>query len=180
MKLRNDVWLTTAILSLSLTLGMATEPRPFLADITHGNIRCVLMSVGQTTVFPNEQDKSQLPKAPGGRDGELGVRCFTVTFLVEKLGDAPFESHALKNLQVFSSGKPLPLVGGTYLQAFGYENLQIFLDFSKPKVSSPKRAVIRRYVWFGAVPDLEALSLIIETGFDKDIETFQFDSIRLK
>ena len=165
----------TTVLGLS---ALAGEPRAFPADLTHGNIRCVLMSVGQTTVFPNEKDNAQ--KAPPWRDGKQGVPCFTVTFLIEALGDAPSEPITLKNLEVLSAGKPLRFDGGQYHQGFDYHVFQDFLDFSKPKVSDQKQAHIMRFVQFGAVSNLQPLSLVIETGFGEDLQKFQFDSIQLR
>jgi len=136
------------------------------------------MSVGQTTVFPNEKDHA---RNPPWRNGEQGVRCFTVTFLVEGLGDAPNEPRTLRKFEVLSAGKPLRFADESdYQQWFDYRAFQDFLDFSKPKVSDPKRAGIMRFVRFGAVPNLEPLSLVIETGFAQDIQKFRFDSIRLK
>src|SRR5438067_974311 len=90
--------------------GVAGEGRHFPADITKGNIRCVLMSVGQTTVFPNEKDQA---RTPPWRDGAAGVRCFTVTFLVEGLGDAPNEPRALRKLEVTAAGKPVHFGDGS-------------------------------------------------------------------
>ena len=193
MKPRNTVWTRSAIVSLSalflgLNLGLAappstlgsTEQRVFPADLAHGKIRCVLMSVGQTTVFPIDTDNHQYLQAQVWRDGKLGVPCLTITFLVEALGGAPYDTQALKKLEVYSSGRLLPLAGGTHLESFGYEAFPPFLGFSKPKVSDPKRAVIRRFVWFGSIPDLEPLSLNLQVGFDQNIEAFEFAGIRLK
>jgi hypothetical protein len=169
--------IATAVL-LVVGCARAADQSPFPADITHGNIRCVLMSVGQTTVFPNEMDNAQ--KAPPWRDSKQGVRCFSITFLVEALGDAPFEPHTLKNLEFSSGGKPLRLDGGVVESWFDYSFFKHLPDFSKPKVSNPKRAVIMQYVQYGAVPNLQPLSLVFETGFAKDIQKFQFDGIRLQ
>ena len=136
------------------------------------------MSVGQTTVFPNEKDNAQI--APPWRDGKQGVRCFTITFLVEALGVGPSEPHTLKNLEILSGGKPLRFDGSAEQSWFDYKAFHGFLDFSKPKVSNQKRAIIMQYVRYGSVPNLQPLSLVIETGFAKDIQKFQFDSIRLQ
>ena len=176
--MKTPLLIATAIL-LVVGCARAADQPSFPADITHGNIRCVLMSVGQTTVFLNENDNAQ--KAPGWRDGKQGVRCFTITFLVESLGDAPFEALTLKNLEFSSGVKRLRLAGVGGVQSwFDYNGFKTFAEFSKPKVSNPKRAVIMQYVQYGAVPNLEPLSLVFETGFAKDIQKFQFDAIRLQ
>ena len=137
------------------------------------------MSVSQTTVFPNTADNAK--PVPHGRTND-GVPCFTVTVLVEALGDKPFETTSAISVQLLSAGKPLSLANsrGEYKQAFDYSAFQGFLDFTKPKVSNPRRASIQRYVDFGAVSDLEPLDLLIKAGFDKDIQTFEFNSISLK
>jgi hypothetical protein len=156
----------------------AAEQLPFPADVTRGNIRCVLMNVGQTTVFPNEKDNAQME--PPWRDGKQGVRCFVITFLIEALGDAPSEPHSLKNLEVLSGGKLLRFDGGGVQSWFDYKAFHGFLDFNKPKVSNPKRAVVMQYVQYGSLPNLHPLSLVIEAGFAKEIQKFQFDPIRLQ
>jgi len=193
MKPQNIVRSRGAIASLgaiflALHQGLAAPPNPavttagraFPADVTRGNIRCVLMSIGQTTVFPSDPDNHQYLQGQVWHDAMLGVPCFTVTVLVEALGDAPYETQALKRLEVHSSGRQLPLSGGTHIESSCYEAFPHFLDFSKPKVSNPKRAVIQRFVWFGSVPDLEPLDLKLEVGFDQNIEAFEFAAIRLK
>jgi len=171
-------FLLCGLISLLSPSAVAGQPAAFTADVTHGNVRCVLMSVGQTTVFPNEKDYAQKGRAWG--DGKSGVSCFAVTFLIEGLGDPPPGQITLKNLEVSSAGKSIRLDGGRYGQWFDYNVFQDFLDFSKPKVNDQKRAHIMRFVWFGAVSSPQPLSLVIETGFDKDIQKFQFDAIRLQ
>jgi hypothetical protein len=115
-----------------LTVGrlFAADQSSFPADITHGNIRCVLMSVGQTTVFPNETDRGQRAReTPSGHNGKLGVPCFTVTFLIEALGDAPSEPHTLKNLEVLSDGKSLRIAAGEHQQWFDCAEYQQWFDY---------------------------------------------------
>ncbi|HEY3857858.1 MAG TPA: hypothetical protein VGO67_26025 [Verrucomicrobiae bacterium] len=156
----------------------ASEMGDFAADITNGNVRCVLMSVGQTTVFPNKEYANPLRSAWG--DKAKGMPCFTITYLVEEFGEAPPRTFSGGNVEVLSGGKPLRVGGGTYQKCFGYEAFQSFLDFGKPAVSDPKRAYIMQAVSFGALPNLQPLTLNIEAGFGKDTEKFQFDSIRLQ
>jgi hypothetical protein len=144
-------------------------------DITRGNVRVVLMSVSQTTVFPNAADKGN----PHHGTNE-SVPCFTVTLLVEALGDKPFQTTSALRVQALSGGKPLITSHGSYQQEFNYGAFQDFLDFNKPKVSNPKRAFIRRYVDFGAVSNLDAFDVVIEVGFDRDIPRFEFKGVSLK
>jgi hypothetical protein len=162
----------------------AAESLPLPTDITRSDVRLVLMSVGQTTVYPSEADKA---KAGAGtepwRPGRDGVPCFTVTFLVEALGDRPFARKAAVDLKLLVDGKPLELVNdphGIYQQWFDYPVFQDFLDFRKPEVTDPARAFIMRYARFGAVPDLRPFILVINAGFDDNVQEFRFDSIRLQ
>ena len=172
--------------AFGLTVALATSvfaaERPaFPADVTSGDVRLVLMSVGQTTVFANEKDYVQ--GSPSWREKKDGVPCFTVTFLLELLGDKPYEPKTLRNFEVLSGGKAVRLVNdqkGSYQQWFDYQAFQDFLDFSKPKVSDPQRAFIMRHVEFAALPNLQPVSLVIEAGFGKDVKKFSFDSIRLQ
>jgi len=173
-----------AIFSLIIIFGMsvfAAEPPVFPADVTSGEVRLVLMSVGQTTVFANEKDYA---RGPGSwREKKDGVPCFTVTFLLELLGDKPYEPKTLGNIEVLAGGKAVRLVNdqkGSYQQWFDYQVFQDFLDFSKPKVSDPSRAFIMRHVEFAALPNLQPISLVIEAGFGKDVKKFRFDSVRLQ
>src|SRR4051812_37929622 len=102
---------------------LAADPPPFAVDITQGNIRVVLISVGQITVFPNEEDRPALKsKQPTGLPG---VPCFAATFLVESLGDEPLGLFTLKTFEIESAGKPVELVhkSGDYQQAFDYRAL---------------------------------------------------------
>ena len=172
------VLLTFAALSIS-GAAAAAEPEISPRDITHGNVRAVLMSVSQTTVFPNAADKAGSVPHGGTSDS---VPCFTVTVLVEALGAEPFKKTSAMDVQVLSDGKPRPFVNsrGSYHQDFDYRVFQGFLDFSKPKVTNPKRAFIRRYVQFGAVPNLKPFDLLIKVGFDADIQSFEFPAISLK
>ncbi len=165
----------TAIFSLHALSG---ELGAFPTDITQEDIRCVLMSVGQTTVFPDKDDHNQ--KLTAWHDSTKGVPCFTVTYLVEQLGDAPQAQFVGGSIELSSDGKPLHVEGGGYQKCFDYEVFQSFLDFGKPKVSNPKRAVIMQTVSFGAVSCNQPLSLTIEAGFGKDTRKFQFDSIRFQ
>jgi len=158
--------------------ALAGESPTFPADITHGDIRCVLMSVGQTTVFPDKDDHNQ--RLTAWHDSTKGVPCFTVTYLVEQLGDGPRAQFVGGSVELSSDGKPLRVEGGGYQKCFDYGAFQSFLDFGKPKVSNPKRAVIMQTVSFGAVSDRQPLSLTIEAGFGHDTQKFHFDSIRFQ
>jgi hypothetical protein len=148
-------------------------------DITNGDVRVVLMSVSQTMVFPNPVDNVR--QTPRGH-GQESIPCFTITVLVEALGDKPFSATRSLNVQIFSAGKQLTWTNspGVYHQAFGYDAFQDFLDFTRPKVSNPKRAFIMRYAEFGAVPITQPLDLVIKTGFDENIQEFQFKSVSVK
>ena len=181
--------LTLLICSLTMPFALSTlasEAPVFHADVTQGNVRVVLMNVGQTTVFPNAKDNAGKAPPWHEREGKQGVPCFTITFLMEALGDTPLDAKLSGNIKLSSAGKPLELERvnkdhfGAYQQWFDYGVFQDFLDFTKPEVANPKRAFIMRYVRFGAVPNLQPLSLEIETGFNKDIKTFRFDPIRLR
>jgi len=145
-------------------------------DLTHGNVRVVLMSVSQTTVLPNAKDQAT-QEPPGGR--KEAVPCFTVTALVEALGEKPLAPIRSLDVQVLSGGKPLTLVNarGLYHQLFDYRVFQDFLDFSKPKVANPKRAFVLRCATFGSLPKLEPVTLRIKAGFGDDAQTFEFASV---
>jgi len=144
---------------------------------TSGNVRCVLMSVAQTMVFANNPSHA-------AADGDTtGVPCFTVTYLIEYLGDKPFRGTALRKLQVSAPGKSLPLLDnrrGSYHKAFDYENFPQFLDFPKPRVANPARALIFQHVEFAALPNLRPFDLTIAAGFDDDISEFKFGPLRLE
>jgi hypothetical protein len=144
---------------------------------TRGNVRCVLMSVGQTTVFANNPSQA----AAGGHKN--GVPCFTATYLIEYLGDKPFREAALRKFQVSAAGKSLPLLDnrrGSYHKAFTYENFPQFLDFPKPGVANPARALIFQHVEFDALPNLRPFDLAIAAGFDDDVPEFKFGPLRLQ
>jgi hypothetical protein len=159
--------------------AQSVDLRAFPTDITQGNIRLVLMSVGQITVFPNDKDNAV--KAPTYGGGKQGVPCFTVTFLVESLGDGPIRNTAFGPIEILSAGKPLQLASKReYSQSFDYNEFQEFLDFTKPKVTNPKRAFIRRHVEFRAVPNFQPFTLEIQAGFNKDLKKFKFESVRLQ
>ena len=173
--------------SLTISLGLcalaATSP-PFLANITRGKVRVVLMSVSQTTVFPNEQDDQDEPIRPHPwGDAKQGLPCFTVTFLIESLGDGPLGAFLVKDLAVSSASKPTQTftnLHGAYQQSFNYGAFQDFHHFSKPKVSNRERAIIMRYTQFGTVPNRQPINVQIDTGFGDEIHKFKFDSIRLQ
>ena len=171
-------FLLTGLSAISSLCALAGDTGAFPADITQGDIRCVLMSVGQTTVFPDKDAHNQ--KLTAWHDSTKGVPCFTVTYLVEQLGDTPQAQFVGGSVELSSDGKPLHVEGGGYQKCFDYGAFQSFLDFGKPKVSNPKRAVIMQTVSFGAVSASQPLSLTIEAGFGKDIQKFQFDSIRFQ
>jgi len=165
---------------LLIEAALAADPEASSRDITHGNVRVVLMDVSQTTVFPNAADKAK--GAPHGAAHD-SVPCFTVTVLVEALGNKAFKRTAPLDVQVLRAGQRLSLVGSrmaSYHQDFDYHVFQGFLDFTKPKATNPKRALIRRYVDFGAIPNLEPFDLVIKVGFDEDIQKFEFNSISLQ
>ena len=166
-----------ALMCFAIEAGLAAGPEASSRDITHGNVRVVLMSVSQTAVFPNDADQDNPHR--GTKDS---VSCFTVTVLVEALGDKPFKQTSSLDVEVLSAGQPISMPDwhGTYHQDFDYHVFQGFLDFTKPKVSSPKRAFIRRYVRFDSVPNLQPFDLLIKTGFDQDIQKFELNSISLK
>ena len=135
------------------------------------------MSVGQTTVFGN--DNTNEPK----HSRKSGVPCFTVTYLLEFLGDKPFHGTELKKFEVSSAGKPLQLLNeqhGSYQKSFDYDFFTHFLDFTKPKVTNSKRAIIFQHVEFGALPALQPFDLLVQAGFDDDIQEFKFSSIHLQ
>jgi hypothetical protein len=171
-------FLVVSFMAIAGVRALAGESRTFPSDITHGNIRCVLMSVGQTTVFPDKDDHSQ--RLTAWHDSAKGVPCFTVTYMVEQLGDAPQAQFVGGSVGLSSDGKPIHVEGGGYQKCFDYGVFQSFLDFGKPKVSNPKRAVIMQTVSFGAVSSSQPLSLTIEAGFGQDIQKFRFDTIRFQ
>ena len=160
--------------------AVAAGPLNSRWDVTHGDIRVVLMSVGQSTVLPNEKDHARHPEPLSGR--KEAVPCFTVTALVEALGDKPLTPVHSLEVQIFSGGKPLALANlrGAYRQTFDYHVFQDFLDFSKPEVTNPKRAFVLRYVDFGALPKLQPVTLKIKAGFGNTTETFEFNSVPLQ
>jgi hypothetical protein len=153
----------------------AAEATAASRDLTRGNVRAVLMSVSQTTVFPNAADKGNTHR--GTNDS---VPCFTVTVLVEALGNKPFQRTSGLQVRAVSGGKPLIVSQSSYQHDFDYHAFQEFLDFTRPKVSNPKRAFIRRHVEFGAVSNLDPFDLVIETGFDQDVQKFEFKGVSLK
>ncbi len=172
------IFLIVSLVAIVSTRVSAAESRTFPADITNGNVRCVLISVGQTMVFPDKGDPN--PRLTSWHDGSNGVPCFTVTYLVEQLGDAPSAQFVGGSVELSVGGKPVRIGGGGYQKCFDYEAFQSFLDFERPKVSSPKRAVIMQTVSFGVLSDRQPVSLTIKAGFGKDTQKFQFDSIRFQ
>jgi len=136
----------------------------------------VLMSVGQTMVFLNS------PTQPDPQS-KRPVACFTVTYLLELLGDQPFKTTQLAGLEVSVGGKPLEPVTfqhGNYHKTFDYKSYPDFLDFTKPKVTNSSRALIFQDATFAAVPNLEPFDLVIRAGFDEEIQEFKFSSISLR
>ena len=164
-------------LLLASTALSANGPA-FPRDQTQGKVRCVLMSVGQITVFPNGNADEP---THGDRQG---VPCLTITYLIERLGDEPFRDIALQEVEISSGGKPLKLLvpsqSGMYTKTFDYSVYHSFLDFTKPSVSDPTRAVIVQHVKFAAVPNLRPFDLLITAGFDKDVSAFRFSSEKLQ
>ena len=165
-------------MAIAGTQALAGESPSSVSDITHGNIRCVLMSVGQITVFPNKEDHNQKQTAWG--DTTKGVPCFIATYLVEQLGDGPPGQFVGGSWELVADGKPLRVGGAGYHKVFVYDAFQSFLDFGKPKVGNSKRTVILQSVSFGVIPNPKPVSLSIEAGFGQDIQKFQFHSIRLQ
>jgi len=168
--------LLTILIIICALLASAGELAAFPADLTRGDIRCVLMSVSQTTIFPNKEDRDLKQKTWGGTTN--GVPCFTVTYLVEQLGDVPSAPFFGGGIELICHGSPLRLGSDGYQKCFDYGVFQSFLDFGKPKVANPNRAVIMQSVSFGSVPDLQPMSLTITAGFGKDLQQFRFESIR--
>jgi hypothetical protein len=154
----------------------AGERPPVPAEIIRGNVRMVLMSVGQTTVFLNS------PTQPDPKSKQA-VPCFTVTYLIEFLGDHPFKKSQVGPLEVTSGGKPFEPVNfqhGNYQKTFDYKVYPDFLDFTKPKVTDMSRALIIQNVTFAGIPSLRPFDLRIRAGFDEEIQDFKFTSISFK
>ena len=155
----------------------AAENQPAVpAEIIRGNVRIVLMSVGQTTIFLNS------PTQPNPQS-KWPVPCFTVTYLLELLGDQPFKTTQLAGLEVSAGGKPFEPINfshGHYHKSFDYKGYPDFLDFTKPKVTNSSRAFIFQDVTFAAIPTLEPFDLLIRAGFDQDLHHFKFPSITLR
>jgi len=162
---------------LAATSVGAADAGAFPHDQVRGKVRCVLMSVGQTTVFLRGEPQER------SRGDSQGVPCLTITYLIERLGNEPFRSKAQKEIEISFGGKPLTLVNfhsGTYTKAFDYERFPDFLDFRKPPVAEPSRAFVIQYVQFGALPNLKPLDVVINAGFDDEVPTFKFLSIKLQ
>lgn len=165
--------------SRNTDLPATTPPAPS-TDVTRGAVRLVLMSVGKTMVFPSETN------AAGARfgfrqEGEPGVACLTVTFLLELLGDRPFHRKSAR-VAVLADGQPIRFLNdqhSTYQQWFDYPAYHEFLDIPKPAVTSPQRAFILRHARFGELPDRQLLTLRIEAGFDDDLQEYIFEPVRL-
>jgi hypothetical protein len=126
------------------------------------------------TVFPNSNPDEPLhgPKS--------GVPCLTITYLLERLGDESFRGPVLQKVELSAGGKPIKFVNsrsGTYVKNFGYNVFPAFLDFTKPAVANPTRAVIVQHVEFAALPNLKPLDVLIAAGFDGDVQTFRFLSV---
>lgn len=173
-------FLTVALFGLISVVGLnLLGDGHFAADVTHGNIRCVLMSVGQTTVFPNEQDTFNGIHVWDDRGH--GVRCLTVIYLLERLDATSLEQVHASSLEFLAANNPLNIEGhGSYRKIFDYNAFQNFLDFTLPKVSDPKQAIIMQDVRFGAVPNLKPFDLVIEVQLGNEVEKFNFNSIRLQ
>ena len=169
--------LTSFASLLTAIAAPANDPGKSPQDRVHGNVRCVLMSVGQTTAFPHNNSNE-----PPYRAAE-GVPCLTITFLIERLGDAPFGGSALKQIEVSSGGKPLKLLRsgvGTYTKTFEYQRFPDFISFTKPAVAEPTRAIIIQHVEFAALPNLNPIDVTIQDGFDDDAPVFKFPSLKLQ
>ena len=176
--MKNALILSTFFASLLTgASGLAADATAFPRDQVQGKVRCVLMSVGQTTVFPNNNPN----EPPHGN--KSGVPCLTITYLIERLGNEPFRGTAQKEIEIFSGGRPLKLVNsrsGSYTKSFDYERFPNFLDFTKPAVTDPARAVVIQYVEFGALPNLKPVDVVINAGFDDDVRAFRFVSLKLQ
>ncbi len=120
-------FLIVSLMGIGGVRALGGESRAFPADIIHGNVRCVLMSVGQMTVFPDKDDHNQRQTA--WDDSAKGVPCFTVTYLVEQVGDAPSARFVGGSVELSAGGKPVRIGGGGYQKCFDYGTFQSFLDF---------------------------------------------------
>jgi len=162
--------------SFFTTQVRASEQPPVPAEMVRGHVRMVLMSVGQTTVFLNS------PTQPDPKS-KRAVPCFTVTYLLEFLGDRPFKTTQAGQIEITSGGKPFEPVNfqhGNYQKSFDYRVYPDFLDFTKPKVADASRAIIFQNVTFAAIPSLQPFDLRIRAGFDEEMQDFKFTSISLK
>jgi len=179
---------TAALIASSILSGLAhgteeaapapaaVKPAHYPSDLVQGKVRLVLISVGQTTVFPNDN-----PAEPERNDHGAGVPCFTVTYLLERLGTEPYQKSVQGELKLVAAGKPLKWEDdrhSTYVKSFDYESAPTFLDFTKPKVSDPKRAIVVQHVQFGAAPSVSSCDLKITAGYDEDVQVFTFPGIR--
>ena len=171
------IQLTSIASLLAATGASGADAAGIPRDQVQGKVRCVLMSVGQTTVFPNDNPVEPFPGL------KSGVPCLTITYLVERLGDEPFQAVAVQKVEMLSGGKPIKLVNsrsGTCVKNFDYRVFPPFLDFTKPKVADPTRAVVVQYVEFAALPNLKPVDVVITAGFDTDLQTFRFSSVGLQ
>jgi len=167
------------LVAVSSPNRVSAEPRLFAADLTQGDVRCVLMSVGQTTVFPTGRDTAS--KSRTWSDDGSGVRCLTVTYLVERLGASSLQQVHVGAVEFLTADVPLKIKGhGSYRKVFDYKAFQNFLDFALPKVSDSRRAVIVQDVRFGAIPNSQAFDIVIEAGFGQEPARFRFNAIRLQ
>src|SRR4051794_26992747 len=91
--------LITFILAHVFTTHVMGDQPPVPAEMVRGNVRMVLMSVGQTTVFLNS------PTQPDPKS-KRAVPCFTITYLLELLGDKPFKTTQSGQIEITSGGKP--------------------------------------------------------------------------
>ena len=171
------IQLTSIVSLLAITCAGAADAGAFSRDQVQGKVRCVLLSVGQKTVFQSANSQERL------KGDNLGVPCLTITYLVERLGDELFKNTVQNEMEFSSGGKPVTLVNfrsGSETKFFAYERFPDFLDFRKPPVADASRATIIQYVQFGALPNLKPLDLVINAGFDDEVPAFRFHSIKLQ
>lgn len=157
------------------TGAAAGRPPKYPADLAQGQVRLVLMSVGQTTVFPDDA-----PEQPERNDQGAGVPGFTVTYLLERLGTEPYQKSVSGGVKLLAAGKELPWQDdrhSIHTKSFDYASAPAFLDFGKPKVSDPKRAIIVQYVCLCAAPAVPSYDLQITAGYDDDVQEFTFPDI---
>jgi hypothetical protein len=165
--------ITTLLGSMAIAADEAASP----SEIIRGDVRFVLMSVGQTTIFANgNPDEPKL-------DTRHPVNCFVFTYLVEQLGDQPLRPTGFHGYEISTEDKPLALLRDQHIhyhKEFDYEFFPDFLNLTKPKVSNPKRAKIYQHAEFGTVPGGEPFDLLVRLKPGDNLQEFKCRSIRLQ